>query len=155
MEKQPEEPQEPKGPPSSEQPLQLYNGLGRPSATKFQLAPRRCLGMKVSVADVQRTIVGLQPERQFLAPAPEYDGKIYSLGLDEKWVADAVALPAVSSARRALVVQDAISRFLWAKPMAGQAAVVEPMREIMRVRRTTVSSQMPTRPSPRGPSAPP
>ena len=67
------------------------------------LALRRRLGMKVSVADVQRTIVGLQAERQILAPAPRYDGKIFWLGIDEKWVADVMALPAGSSVRHALV----------------------------------------------------
>ena len=96
--------EEPKAP-SSEQILQLYNELGRPSAAKFQLALRRRLGMRVSVADVQRTIVGLQSERQLPAPGPKYDGKIYSLGIDEKWVADVMALPAESSVRHALVVQ--------------------------------------------------
>ena len=69
--------------PSSEQILQLYNELGRPSATKFQLALKRRLGMRVSVADVQRTIVGLQSERQILAPGPKYDGNIDSQGIDE------------------------------------------------------------------------
>ena len=55
--------------PTPEQILQLYDELGRPSAAKFQIALRRRLGLKVSVADVQR-IVGLQSERQVLAPGP-------------------------------------------------------------------------------------
>ena len=49
-----------------------------------------------------------------------------------------MALPAESSVRHALVVQEAFSRFLWAKPMVGQAGVIEPMREIMRVRQPAV-----------------
>ena len=52
--------------------------------------------MKDSVADLQRTIVGLQSERQVLAPAPKCDSKIFSLGIDEKWVADVMALLAES-----------------------------------------------------------
>ena len=54
--------------PTPEQILQLYDELGRPSATKFQIALRRRLGLKVSVADVQR-IVGPQSECQVLSGA--------------------------------------------------------------------------------------
>ena len=91
--------------PSPEQSLALYDELGRPSATKFRIALKRRLGMNVSVEDVQR-IVGLQSERQILAPPPKYDGKIFSLGIYEKWVADVMVLPADSSVTHVLVVQD-------------------------------------------------
>ena len=49
-----------------------------------------------------------------------------------------MALAVESSVRHYLLVQDVLSRFLWAKPMDGQAAVVEPMRQIMRVRKPEV-----------------
>ena len=97
------------GTPSSEQILALYDELGRPSAAKFRLALKRRLGLNVSVEDVQR-IVGLQSERQVLAPPPRYDGKIFSLGIDQKWVADVMVLPADSSVSHVLVVQDVFSR---------------------------------------------
>ena len=123
--------------PSPEQILSLYDELGRPSAAKFRLALRRRLGLNVSVEDVQR-IVGLQSERQILAPPPKYDGKIFSLGIDEKWVAHVMVLPSDSSVTHVLVVQDVFSRYLWAKPMLSQAAVVEPMRQIMKTRKPEV-----------------
>ena len=44
--------------------------------------------MKISVADVQRNIVGLQSERQVVAKPPKYEGKVYPMGLGEKWFAD-------------------------------------------------------------------
>ena len=68
--------------PSPDQILDLYDELGRPSATNFQLALRRRLGLNVTVSDVQ-CMVGLQSERQALAPPPKCDGKIFSLGIDE------------------------------------------------------------------------
>jgi len=123
--------------PSPDQILDLYDELGQPSAEKLQLALRRRLGLKVSVADVER-MVELQSERQVLAPPPKYDGKIFSLGIDEKWVADVMVLPAESSVSHVLVVQDVFSRYLRAKPMLSQAAVVEPMRQIMRTRKPKV-----------------
>ena len=55
--------------PSPDQILNLYDELGRPRAAKFRLALKRRLGLNVTVADVQR-IVGLQSERQVLAPPP-------------------------------------------------------------------------------------
>jgi hypothetical protein len=123
--------------PSPEQILSLYDELGRPSAEKFRLALKRRLGMNISVEDVQK-IVGLQSERQVLAPPPKYEGKIFSHGIDEKWVADVMVLPADSSVTNVLVVQDVFSRFLWAKPMIGQGSVIEPMRQIMKVRKPDV-----------------
>jgi hypothetical protein len=72
--------------PSPDQILDLYDELGRPSATKFQIALKRRLGFNVSVEEVQR-IVGLQSERQVLAPPPKFEGKVFSLGIDDKWVA--------------------------------------------------------------------
>ena len=120
--------------PTPDQILDLYDELGRPSATKFQLALKRRLGFNVSVEEVQR-IVGLQSERQVLAPPPKFEGKVFSLGIDDKWVADIMALPAESSVTHVLVVQDDVfSRYLWAEPMLSQAAVTEPMQKIMRSR---------------------
>ena len=87
---------------------------------------------------MRRTIVGLQSERQVRAPPPKYDGNIFSLGLDDTWVADVIALPAECSVRHYLLVQDVFPRFLWARPMDSQAAVVEPMREILRARKQEV-----------------
>ena len=49
-----------------------------------------------------------------------------------------MVLPAESSVKHGLVVQGVFSRFLWARPMIGQAAVIDPMRGIMRVRKPTV-----------------
>ena len=89
-----------------EQILELYKELGRPNATKFQRALRREFGLNVTVADVQRTIVGLQSSRQVLGPPPKYEGKIFSLGIDEKWVADVMVMPAESSVGHVLVAQD-------------------------------------------------
>ena len=114
--------------------LKIYDELGRPSAAKFGRALRK-RGLRVSDADVQRTIVGLQSERQVVAPPPKYDGKIFSLGLDDKWVADVMVLPAESSIKYWLLVQDVVSRYLWAKPMLSQAGVEAPMRAVMRARR--------------------
>ena len=68
-------------PVTPEQILDLYDQLGRPSAAKFRLALKR-RALNVTVADVQR-VVGLQSERQVLAPPPRYDGKIFSLGIDD------------------------------------------------------------------------
>ena len=70
--------------PTPEQILELDNKLGRPNATKFQRALRRELGLNVTVADVQRNLVGLQASRQVLGPPRKYEGKIFSLGIDEK-----------------------------------------------------------------------
>jgi hypothetical protein len=55
--------------PSPDQILELYDELGRPSAAKFQLALKRRFNFNASIEDVQR-IVGLQSERQVLAPPP-------------------------------------------------------------------------------------
>ena len=111
--------------------LQLYDELGRPSAAKFGRALRK-RGLKVTDEDVQKNIVGLQAERQLRAPSPRYRGKIYSLGLDDKWVCDIMVIP---PGRHALIVQDVFSRFVWARGMRSQGGVVEPMLDIMRVRR--------------------
>ena len=91
--------------PTPDQILDLHDELGRPSATKFQLALKRRLGFNVSVEDVQR-IVGLPSERQVLAPPPKFEGKCFSLGIDDKWVADVMVLPAESTVTHVLVVQD-------------------------------------------------
>ena len=108
--------------PTPEQILELYDELGRPSATNFAAELRSTYGMRVTPAEVQRNIVGLQAERQVAARLPKYEGKIFSLGLDERWFADVMVLPAQSSVRQVLVVQDVFSRVLWARPMASQAA---------------------------------
>ena len=120
--------------PTPENIMALYRALGRPSARKFALELRE-RGMRVTDADVQRAIVGLQSTRQVLAPPPRYDGKIFSLGIDYKWFSDVMTLPSGSSVGHFLMVQDVFSRFLWARPMANQGAVLEPMRDIMRVRK--------------------
>ena len=49
-----------------------------------------------------------------------------------------MVLPADSSVTHVLVVQDVFSRFLWARPMTGQGAVIEPMRQIMKTRKPEV-----------------
>ena len=95
--RQMEQPKELKGASISEQISELYDELGRPSAQKFATGLRSIFGMKISAADVQKNIVGLQSERQ--AKLPKYEGKIYSLGLDERWFADVMVLPAESSVR--------------------------------------------------------
>ena len=97
--------------------LQLYDELGRPSAAKFARALRK-RGLKVTDEDVQKNVVGLQAERQLRAPSPRYRGKIYSLGIDEKWVCDIMAIP---PGRHALLVQDVFSRFVWARKMRSQS----------------------------------
>ena len=73
----------------------LYREL-RPSAPKFARELRE-RGMRVTDADVQRNVVSLQSERQRRANPPKYDGKIFSLGLDDKRVADVMTLPALCS----------------------------------------------------------
>ena len=45
---------------------------------------------------------------------------------------------AIPLGRHALIVHDVFSRYLWARKMDGQAAVVEPMKDIMRVRRPKI-----------------
>ena len=111
--------------------LALYDELGRPSAAKFGRALRK-RGLRVTDEDVQKNVVGLQAERQLRAPSPRYTGKIFSPGLDEKWVTDVMVIP---PGRHALIVQDVFSRYLWARQMQSQGDVVEPMLDIMRVRR--------------------
>ena len=101
----------------------LYDELGRPTAAKFSRALRR-RGIKATDEDLE-----------FVAPPPVYRGKIFSLGLDQKWAADVMTLP---PGRHALVVQDVFSRFLWVRRMSNQGDVVAPMRDIMRVRRPRV-----------------
>ena len=132
--------QEAKRAPTPEEIQELYDELGRPPAQKFAKELRSTFGMKISAADVQKNIVGLYSERHVVAKLPKYEGKIFSLGLDEKWFADVMVLPTESSVRHVLVVQGVFSRFLWATPMTGQAAVIEPMRDIMRVRKPTALS---------------
>ena len=105
-----------KSAPTPEEILELYDELGRPSATKFAAELRSTYGMRVTAAEVQKNIVGLQAERQVVARAPKYETNIYSLGLDERWFADVMVLPAQSSVRHVLVAQDVLSRFLWARP---------------------------------------
>ena len=73
-----------------------------------------------------------------MANTPNYEGKIYSMGLDDKWLADVMVLPAESSVRHGLVAQDVFSRCIRARPMISQAAVIEPMHNIMRTRRPRV-----------------
>ena len=114
--------------------LELYDELGRPSTAKFARALRK-RGMKITDEDVQKNIVGLQGERQLRAPPPRYQGHIFSLGIDEKWVADIMVIP---PGRHALIVQDVFSRLLWARKMDSQADVVAPMLQNMRVRQPRV-----------------
>ena len=54
--------------------------LVAPSAQKFAKGLRSTFGMKISAADVQKNIVGLQSERQVVAKLPNYEDKSYSLG---------------------------------------------------------------------------
>ena len=82
-------PAAPAAAPMPEQIMELYNELGRPSASKFATELRATFGMTVTPAEVQKSVVGLQSERQVVAPL--------SLGLDEKWVADIMTLPAAPS----------------------------------------------------------
>ena len=84
--------------------LELYDELGRPSTAKFARALRK-RGMKITDEDVQKNVVGLQGERQLRAPSPRYRGKIFSLRIDEKWVADIMVIP---PGRHALIVQDVV-----------------------------------------------
>ena len=66
--------------PTPEEILKLYDELGRPSATKFAAELRSTYGMRVTPAEVQRNIVGLQAERQVAARLPKYEGKSILLG---------------------------------------------------------------------------
>ena len=90
-------------------------------------------GIKATDEDLE--FVKLQVDRQLRAPPPVYRGKIFSLGLDQKWFADVMVIP---PGRHVLVVQDVFSRFLWVRRMSNQGDVVGPMRDIMRVRRPQV-----------------
>ena len=75
-----EQEQEPKGAPTPEQILELYDELGCPSAQKFAKELRSTFGMKITAADVQKNIVGLQSERQVVAKLPNYEGKHLLIG---------------------------------------------------------------------------
>ena len=104
----------------------------RPSLAIFKRALRK-RGLRASDQDL--AFVNQQADRQLRAPPPAYRGKIYAPSLDSKWVADVMTIP---PGRHALVVQDVFSRFLWVRRMRSQADTVEPMREIMQMRRPQV-----------------
>ena len=100
----------------------LWEELAAPSATSF-LKALRARGIKAREADV-REFVSSKSERQILAAAPKFTGKVNSFYKNDRWAADLVNYtnrPAVSKEKtyaQVIFVQDLFSRYIYTVPMS-------------------------------------
>jgi hypothetical protein len=99
----------------------LYAKLSYPTAAKFRatLAKR---GVKISVKEAQE-IASRYGQRQVLAPARSFPGRIVSPDLNARWAADLISYVSEPAAvggrtyRYVLVVQDIFSRKIWTEAL--------------------------------------
>jgi len=113
----------------------LYAKLSYPTAAKFRatLAKR---GVKISIKEAQE-IASRSGQRQVLAPAQQYPGRIVSPDLNARWAADLISYVSQPAAvegrtyRYVLVVQDIFSRKIWTEALQTKADTTPAFERIL------------------------
>ena len=114
----------------------LWEELAAPSATSF-LKALRARGIKAREADV-REFVSSKSERQILAAAPKFTGKVNAFYKNDRWAADLVNYtnrPAVSKGKtyaQVLFVQHLFSRYIYTVPMSTVTETPEAFKSILK-----------------------
>jgi len=99
----------------------LWEELAAPSAAAF-LKALRIRGIQAREADV-REFVSSKSERQVLAPAPKFSGKVTAFHENDRWAADLINYtnrPVTKDNKtytQVLFVQDLFTRFTYTVPM--------------------------------------
>jgi hypothetical protein len=113
----------------------LWEELAAPSAATF-LKALRARGIQAREADV-REFVSSKSERQVLAPAPKFTGKVNAFYRNDRWAADLINYtnrPATKSGKsyaQVLFVQDLFSRYIYTVPMTTVTETPEAFKTIL------------------------
>jgi len=114
----------------------LWEELAAPSAPAF-LKALRARGIQAREADV-REFVSSKSERQVLAPAPKFTGKINAFYENDRWAADLINYtnrPAIRDGKsytQVLFVQDLFTRFSYTVPMTSVTETPKAFRTILK-----------------------
>ena len=117
-----------------EQIAALYKELSYPSAAKFKAALTK-RGIDVPDAFVKQ-IVSEQGSRQLYAPPPKFTGKVTATHVDDRWAVDVIDFQSKTKKLNGpvyvLLVQDILSRFLFAAALSSKAEVEAAFLRILR-----------------------